>query len=204
MSGRKNVELDNSPILDESAFLSENKRMQDLGRSTKNALTANKTLNVPHYYQDGESWSDNIMQTAGLTIGEAGCGVTSFAMIAKYKRDYYDPGTMNTWLGNYACPFNRSKAAKKMGYTVLNYLYKPSTSTAITTIKGCIEANRPVMVYLVKGSNLTHFVVAKGYSGSNILINDPESDWDYDYLNTYLDNGWSVQWMCSYRTGDAR
>ena len=124
-------------------------------------------------------------------------------MIAKYKRDYYNPGTMNTWLGKYACPFNRSMAAKRMGYTVLNYLYKPTTSTAITTMKGCIKDNRAVMIYMVKGSNLSHFVVAKGYSGSNILINDPESDWDYDYLNTYLDNGWRVQWMSSFRKGDA-
>ena len=41
-------------------------------------------LNVPLYSQNDPRWEDFIMQTCGRTIGQAGCALTSSAMVFKF------------------------------------------------------------------------------------------------------------------------
>lgn len=59
----------------------------------------NINLEVPHYYQNQQSWSNNTMQTCGSTIGKAGCALTSFTMVANYLGSNDNPGQVNTKLG---------------------------------------------------------------------------------------------------------
>jgi hypothetical protein len=58
---------------------------------------------VPLFSQNDPAWKNNVMRTCGLTIGQAGCALTSSAMIFKYYGTIYqNPGLLNTCLGNYA------------------------------------------------------------------------------------------------------
>lgn len=149
------------------------------------------SLDVTHYYQSGQTWSDDVMQTCNKTIGKSGCCLTSFAMIQRYLGGTCNPGEVNTILGDNACPFDYQPAAEAFGYTITNK--KRGTVTddyAIEFIIGSIDSGLPVLVGMVKdsNSNSTHFVTAYGYDGTTIYIHDPASSRDYTELSQYLEN----------------
>lgn len=169
----------------------------EVGASLRNAR-ASKSLNISHYYQNGESWSDDIMQTAGLTIGDAGCGLCSFSMILKHYGKTNNPGTVNKTIGNSACPFYYEAAGNNFSLTVYANKEPKDNDTAINYIIGSIDDARPSMVYMTKGTS-THFVAAYGYNGSTISIYDSERSWDYSTLNTYIDKGWTVKRLVTYK-----
>lgn len=147
-------------------------------------------LNVPHYYQNGQTWSNDIMQSRGLTIGSAGCCLTSFTMIQRYLGGNNNPRGVNNALGNAACLFNYSTAATIFGYTISNYKHETvSDEYAIDFIAGAIDLGYPVLVGMEKDSDdSTHFVAAYGHNGNTIFIHDPASGRDYATLDTYLQN----------------
>lgn len=166
-------------------------------------------LPMTHYYQDGQPWSKNIMQTCGSTIGEAGCAVTSFAMITSYYGYSDDPGEVNTKLGSYACPFSYANAGSKYSLSLVGDVHQSvSNDYAKSYILGALRNNRPVLVGLNGGS--THFVVAYGYveeiydpgqgfyGNKYYYIYDPWSPRDYYELDQYLNNGWSVNRLKVY------
>jgi hypothetical protein len=165
---------------------------------------ASKTLDVTHYYQSGEYWSVDIMDTCGSTIGSAGCCLTSFTMIQRYLGGIYTPRGVNMQLGNAACPFEYTTAATIFDYTIDNYKYGSVTDAyARTFIIGAIDSGLPVLVGLTPddASKNTHFVTAYGYSGSTIYIHDPASGRDYTELSEYLD-GYSVHRLYVYSSND--
>ncbi|SDN57124.1 C39 family peptidase [Acetanaerobacterium elongatum] len=189
----------------------ENKKAYDLGKSIQQrdfsrlgifsiiSPQSYRFLAVTHYYQDDSEWASDIMQPAGYSIADGGCALTSFAMISSYLGDYHTPRTMNIALGNKACPFLRDSAASQFGYTILNSLSAPSNSTAVTTSIGCIALGRPVFICLRKGTTSNyHWVVAYGYNDNSVMILDPEGDWDYSNLSTYLNNGWNVRYLNTF------
>lgn len=158
-------------------------------------------LSVVHYYQSGQSWSNDIMQNAGLTIGKSGCTLTSFAMIQRYLGGTDDPGQVNAKLGNDACPFSYTGAAAKYNYTIVNHMYSLTTidtETAKDFIIGGINTYHPVLVGLIKSTGETHFVVAYGHLGNTIYIHDPASSRDYTLLTDYLDKGYNIHRLYIY------
>lgn len=161
-------------------------------------LRASNQLVFPYqYYQSGQSWSNDIMQEKGLKIGEAGCCLTSFAMIQRFYGGSLNPGQVNTKLGNAACLFNYETAARIFGYEIVNSKSgKVSDSDAIKFIVGGIDSARPILVGMTKSNGGTHFVVAYGYSGSTIFIKDPSGK--YTTLNSYLDSGCYVDRLYIY------
>ncbi|MCR5754800.1 MAG: C39 family peptidase [Acetatifactor sp.] len=167
-------------------YLEANLKLRELGK-VATRRRANKFLDVHHYYQSGQTWSNDKMKTENLTIGSSGCCLTSFAMIQRYLGGSKDPGQVNTALGNSACPFNYSQAAKIFGYKILHQEAKEvSDSSAIDFIAGSIEKGNPVLVGLKKSNGSTHFVCAFGYSGTDVYIHDPASNRDYTHLSQYL------------------
>ncbi len=149
------------------------------------------SLDVPHYYQGGQLWSDDVMQTCGKTIGNAGCCVTSFAMIQRYLGGIYNPRGVNNKLGNNACPFKYQPAADAFGYTISNKESGTITDEyAIEFIVGAIDSGYPVLVGMVPDdpAKNSHFVTAYGYDGTTIYIHDPASSRDYTELSQYLEN----------------
>lgn len=155
-------------------------------------------LNMPHYYQSGQSWSNDIMQSQGLTIGSAGCALTSFTMVTNYYGYTDNPGEVNSKLGSAACPLAWSTAGSKYSLSLVgNISAATSESDAKTFILGALRQNRPVIVGFKKGTS-THFVVARAYlretydpseglyGEETFYIYDPSSGRDYSYLDDYL------------------
>lgn len=199
MNERKYIQYDD-PIdrLNPNDYIVKNEALVSKGRaaraSSKGSVTSYarsyKVLDVTHYYQSGEIWSNDIMQTEGLTIGSAGCCLTSFAMVQRYFGGIYNPRGVNNKLGDYACPFNWTGAASTFDYTIENYKRgKVTDDYAIDFIIGAIDSDLPVIVGLTNDSTgKTHFVAAYGYSGDTIYIHDPSSSRDYTELDDYLAN----------------
>lgn len=105
-------------------FAEANDALRQIGRAAQMERSA-RTLSVVHYYQNGQSWSNDKMQNAGVTIGSQGCCLTSFAMIERFLGGADDPRAVNTKMGNYACDikngFSYTEAAKKYNFTIINY-----------------------------------------------------------------------------------
>lgn len=163
-------------------------------------------LNIKPIKQIGESWSEDIMQTAGLEIGTYGCALTSSTMIANYYGYSYTPGTFNTALGDNACELIYSAAAKLMGKSKGVYLITAdkisnySLSEIKQTIIGAIDDKEPVLVMLKGGAYGSHFVVASGYTTGTtptIQIKDPMGKWST--MESYLNQGYTANFLLVYR-----
>jgi hypothetical protein len=147
------------------------------------------------YFQNYQSWSANIMQTCGYTIGNSGCALASLAMIAnKYTTDR-NPGQLNTFLGNLACPMAWSSAASSLGlsYTKLLQANIPGVSmaTAKSTMLGVLRSGKPILLGMGYGTSGTHYVVVRGYTAFDdgsyyFSIYDPSAQKDYSTLDQYM------------------
>lgn len=181
---------------DEAAVSELAQEYIELGQSLRRSRVY-KYLSIANYYQNGETWSNDIMQTAGLTIGSAGCALCSFAMILKHYGFSQTPRQVNNTIGNAACDFLYAQAGSYYSLSVETSTIPSSNDAGINFIIGAIANDKPVMVYLLKG-NYTHYVAAYGYSGSTIAINDSERSWDYDTINEYINNGWTLRRVITY------
>lgn len=186
-------------------YAESNAKLIELGRAQSNTR-AFRQLSLTHYYQDGQTWSNDIMLSAGLPISNNGCCLVSFAMIADYYGSGDDPGEVNTTLGSSACPFSYVDAASKYNLEIVNYERgSVSTADAAAFIIGSIVEGRPVLVGMVKSNGDTHFVTAYGYRGSittgatsTIYIYDPCAAWNYTTLAACVNAGYSVNRLYSY------
>lgn len=152
-----------------------------------------KYLNVSRLTQTDSRWGDEIMETAGLTIRDAGCILTSFTMVVRYNGFSDNPAQVNNEIGNHACPFHYASAANCYGLSIYESAGSVSDTSAINFIVAAVANDRPVLVALKNGSS-THTVLAYGYSGSTIAIHDPETRWatPYSTLNDFFNRGWYV------------
>lgn len=185
-------------------FVQANAELMQIGRMAQ-MRRSSKSLTVVHYYQSNQTWSSDIMQNAGVTIGSQGCTLTSFAMIERYLGGNDDPGQVNTKMGNSACDkkngFSYTVAASKYDFTISNYLRDDSEieiSSARDFIIGGIDSDYPVLVGLKTSSGNTHFVTAYGYNGTTIYIHDPAYYTDHTLLSDYLDKGYKVHRLYLY------
>ena len=156
-----------------------------------------KLTNIKRLVQTDPSWSNVVMQSAGLTIGKYGCCLTSFTMVRNLISNVSEtPATVNEALGNNACKFNWSYAEDLYGYTALTKMRNDSgisQKTAILNVVGAIdEYSRPAIIGLKNSANKTHFVVGYGYtSDGEVIICDPASR-NYTLLSDYFDDGYFV------------
>jgi len=155
-------------------------------------------LPVPLYRQDGQSWSNDPMLTEGYTIGESGCALTSFTMIANYYGSNDHPGEVNQTLDKKACPINWIVAGDKYGLTYGGSTPVSNRTTAETIVLGALRNRTPCILFFKKGST-PHFVVATGYvrykelDGSiheKFYINDPSTNINYDCISDFYAKGW--------------
>jgi hypothetical protein len=155
-------------------------------------------LAVPIFSQNDPAWKNNVMKTCGLTIGQAGCVLTSSSMTFKYYGTINkNPGQLNTCLGNYACPFYWYVAANSCSESKATYV--GAWSFSYNKLYSMLSVSRPPIVRMVKG-NKNHYVVVRSGSGSqpsNYSINDP---WDgmIKRLSAYTNNGWTLSSIYEY------
>ncbi|MDE6699948.1 MAG: hypothetical protein K2K10_02890 [Acetatifactor sp.] len=161
-----------------------------------------KLSNIKRLKQADSRWAEVEMQTTGDTIGKAGCCLTSFTMVRNLISSKSDtPATVNTALGDNACPFKWQPAADIYGYTILTAVSKDngiSDESARLNVVGAIdEYSRPAIIGL-KNNSGTHFVVGYGYtSEGDIIICDPAGR-NYTMLSQYFDEGYFVHRLYVY------
>lgn len=172
--------------------------MQHAKEILSNSKTRNgyvKLSGIQRLVQTDSRWSNEIMQTDGISIGRAGCCLTSFTMIRNLISNVSDtPSTVNSVMGDNASPFNFYYAASAYGYTILTERREDSgisdEATILNVIGAIDEYSRPVLIGLKKSSGSTHFVVGYGYTlDGDVIICDPAGR-NYTMLSQYFDEGY--------------
>lgn len=155
---------------------------------------------VPIFNQ--RSYNNN-MQSCNQTIKNAGCALTSVTMVAKYYGVNIDPPTMNSRLGNSACPivWGRVDDGDVTGGKI--NITRTKETFSYTRLQEDLNNGRPPIVWVTKGcsgSNGTHFVVVTDGSGTNpasYTINDP-GDGNTRTLGYYTSNGYCLREIDTY------
>lgn len=187
--------------LHEEDYVEENQRLIELGASIspESRATAEKVLSIPRLAQRDSAWGSVKMMIKDVTIADEGCYLTSFTMVQRYYGGTLDPAGVNTVMGNYACPFYRDIAANRFGYTITSYMDSGITeSNILNYVKGAVTENVPVIIALNKPAGGNHFVVAKGYLNSIIVISDPAPE-NYTSLAQYFNNGYTIKSVVCFK-----
>jgi hypothetical protein len=152
---------------------------------------------VPTYNQHNYS---NLMRTCNRTISQAGCALTSAAMVLKYYGVRTDPPTLNSCLGNRACPLWWGPVASSCSERkVSGVAFKQGFS--YTVIDQYLAAGKPVIVWVRTRTGGTHFVVVNGGSGRHpggYTINDPADGSSNKTLAHYTNTGWYLAQINRY------
>lgn len=121
------------------------------------------------YKQCDDKWRNEQLGTSPTnTICSAGCLMSSASMaLSGSTANQYNPSTLNTWLkanGGYAQDdLFVWTAIEKLGVT---FLGKKTKNQIISNLN---SGN----IVIINVHNGRHWVLATGYSGDNILVNDP-------------------------------
>ncbi len=169
----------------------------------------NKVVNLPVSLlkQTSSPWNDDLYDSANLWASDSsferwGCAVTSAAMIFNYHGlnqmkdgSLLDPGSLNNWL--------KSQQDGYIGNGNTNWLALTRLSKQISGVNEvdfdafefsrAVSADPQMVKDLINGGMPSilrvpnHFVVSKGYTNNNILINDPYYDREdlTEYENTF-------------------
>jgi hypothetical protein len=136
---------------------------------------------VPAFQQDDPRWSLQLLGPTFDTVGQAGCAVTSAAMVlASYGIDT-DPQRLNAFLtttGGYTPNgwlYWEKAAAIAPGRVEKAYEDLPSYAL----IDANLLAGNPVIVRLTLRNGTTHFVVVVGKQGWDYLTRDPARPVDW-------------------------
>lgn len=156
---------------------------------------------VPILNQNDPRWKNTPLNGCpGLTIGSAGCVLTSVAMVFKYYGGTYLPPDLNNCMGNYACPFDWYYSLNCKGGANVNNIYA-GIAFSWSRLDQELSVGRPVIVKMRKNACGTcegtecHFVVVTGGSGqvpSGYTINDPWDGTTYKTLNNYTSVGYQL------------
>jgi hypothetical protein len=131
---------------------------------------------VPAFQQGDPRWGSELLGPTYDTIGQAGCAITSAAMVmAAYGVDI-DPHRLNVYLnGHQGYTPNGyvywEKAAETAPYGQVEKAYEDIPAYALLDHE--LLGGNPVIVRLKLRNGTPHFVVVVGKEGWNYLIRDP-------------------------------
>lgn len=121
----------------------------------------------PLYKQCDSAWGSDQLGTSSNTICKAGCLMSSAAMALAGTGHSYNPKTLNQWLKGHGGYVSGDLFVwGSIGPIGLPFEGKVSNSQ----IKAKLDAGKVVICNVHNGG---HWVLAHGYSGDNILVNDP-------------------------------
>ncbi|MDL2300972.1 C39 family peptidase [Lachnospiraceae bacterium OttesenSCG-928-D06] len=164
------------------------------GQSYEGIVFTDGSTEVIYYSQFDERWADSMYGTSG-TIGEAGCGPTSMAMVlSTLLGNAHDPVELAQWsvTNGYRCEGNGSyhslipESAKAYGRNV-----EGAGKEEGQKIVDALSAGKLVVVIMAKGhfTSSGHFIVLRGVtSEGKILVADPASynrsnqEWDLSII----------------------
>jgi len=164
------------------------------GQSYEGIVFTDGSMEVTYYNQLDERWA-NIMYGTSSTIGEAGCGPTSMAIvISTFTGEAHDPVELANWsvANGHRCEGNGSyhslipESAKAYGLTVTG-----AGKSDGQKIVDALSSGKLVVAIMAKGHFTTsgHFIVLRGVtSEGKILVADPASynrsgqEWDLSII----------------------
>jgi ABC-type bacteriocin/lantibiotic exporter with double-glycine peptidase domain len=121
----------------------------------------------PLYKQCDSRWGNQALGTSSKTICQAGCLMSSAAMALSGVGSSYNPETLNKWLisnGGYA-------SGNMFVWASINRIGLHFDGfVANSQIKSKLDAGKVVICNVHNGG---HWVLATGYSGNDIKVNDP-------------------------------
>jgi len=134
------------------------------------------TIPVPVFTQNDPRWTFQLLGLTFDTMGQAGCAVTSAAMVLSAYGVDTDPDRLNQYLiahGGYTENgwLYWEKAAEIAPAGQVEKAYEDLPSYAL--IDQNLLAGNPVIVRLTLRNGHTHFVVLVGKEGWNYLVQDP-------------------------------
>ena len=125
------------------------------------------TRTYPLYKQCDSAWKNEQLGTSSSTICSAGCLMSSASMALAGTGHSFNPSTLNAWLKTHG------------GYVSGDLFVWASINSLGLTFEGKV-ANSQIKTKLDQGKvvicnvhNGGHWVLATGYNGDNILVNDP-------------------------------
>jgi hypothetical protein len=131
---------------------------------------------VPVFTQDDPRWTFELLGPTFDTIGQAGCAVTSAAMVLSAYGVDTDPDRLNQYLTTHNGYTENGwvyweKAAEVAPGGQVEKAYEDLPSYAL--IDQNLLAGNPVIIRLTLQNGHTHFVVLVGKEGWNYLTQDP-------------------------------
>ncbi len=131
---------------------------------------------VPIFTQNDPRWTFQLLGPTFDTLGQAGCAVTSAAMVLSAYGVDTDPDRLNQYLTTHAGYTENGwlyweKAAEVAPGGQVEKAYEDLPSYAL--IDQNLLAGNPVIVRLKLRNGTTHFVVLLGKEGWDYLIQDP-------------------------------
>ncbi len=142
-----------------------------------------------YYYNQRDSlWGNQLIGLSDVRMADAGCLITSMAMIASHYNKSLKPGDI---AGNNS-PFFGNTAYMNMGTWSVNGVTMSRTrlttnSNVRSYINSELDANRPAIVGIY-GSVPEHFIVIKAKNGDgDYIMNDP-----------FVENGVNISFISHY------
>ena len=132
-------------------------------------------VTYPSFKQCSASWSAIPSAKTPDTICQAGSGLTAAAMALAGIGKQYTPDTLNTWLNAHSGYAGSDVAWGSLGSLGLSYVGNRDGDLGTVSnanLKAGLDANN---VVLVKIASDGHWVLATGYNGDTLLVNDPSS-----------------------------
>ena len=135
-------------------------------------------LPVGLFTQNDPQWGEDLLGPTDQTMGEAGCAVSSAAMILRFYGLDTDPGRLNQFLeeheGYTAQGWLKWEAVEPLAPGKVRHAYEDLPSYAL--IDSNLARGNPVIVRVRLPSGITHFVVVMGKTGFDYLIRDPSGE----------------------------
>lgn len=131
-------------------------------------------------------WSSQRLGTVnGTTLGSHGCVVTSMAMLSNYYNHPILPNQLDDILTDRALYYDGNLFVNDSITKVFpdikfdKVIWCETTPAPIAEIKIYLDAKKPVVVALIN-QGIRHYVLAVGYDGNEVIVNDP---WQGDSVN---------------------
>lgn len=164
------------------------------GSNYEGVIFTDGAIEVAYYNQLDERWAD-IMYGTSSTIGQAGCGPTSMAIvISTFLGEAHDPIELSAWsvANGHRCEGNGSyhslipSAAEAYGLTC-----EGASKSEVQKIVDALADGKLVVAIMSEGhfTSSGHFIVLRGVtSDGKILVADPasysrsEQEWDISII----------------------
>lgn len=168
------------------------------GASILNSTTKDDGSWGKYYNQRDSLWGNNYLGQSNVTLADAGCLVTSMAMIITHYGKSATPKDIASNVDNFASyyPTYLRQGDLTINGTVVNRTrIQSDKSYAKSSLDSELTKGKPVIIGVSPygSSQPEHFIVVKSKDGDDYLINDP-----------FIENGMNIKFSSHYSLSSLR